>query len=1374
MSILLVVVTMTCVVTRLNAASLCETTANRNVLNDFFAATGGLQWISRGNWNTTTDIQSWKGVTCAGSTINQLTLVSNGLRGTLPLSLTGLTRLAFLALSRNALNGTLPALWTSFSQLATLILSTNQLSGSLPDSWSIFPQLSVLDISNNFLSGTLSDSWINATTLTELHLGNNSLTGTLPDSWTNMSAIGLIDLSSNALRGTLNEASALSSTLYLLRLSGNSFSGTLPNSWATTNLAFIDLRSNDLHGTLPASWSNLNNSLTDVYLSNNSLAGPLPDSWSSLVNLLVLEAQFDRLEGTLPDSWSNMSSISTLRLNNNFLRGTLPDSWSALNVRLLFLNGNALQGTLPQLWGSLSLFALAFGLRTLALHDNAFEGQLPALWSNMSLLTSLTLSNNSLSGTLPAGWPLGFRKLSKLSLDGNQLSGTIPPSWIGWPIGTTFVGLTNLNLSQNMLVGYVPRLWQYVRTRVMLNVSVCGNPKLCLKPYNSTAPKGNVTIDHNCYFGNNIPMCNRTLSVSESATPISSLSRSQPSRSKSSTARSPSKSTSSLESASTSGSRGELSSSSTASLISTASVSKTNSVGSASLTRSPTTRFSNTVTARSATRSSSASTPKVSSTTTLTRTSSAPVTPSQNESGSLTAGEASRTQSITISRSGISRSPTPPATVSASRTRSFSCSSRDSTVYLAGSQLDSKTMFLANTTTAISEFAQVAYWVMRQFSVVLVLRYKHSLTVRGLVRVDSSICAVSVLSVEQPPAAPWLTITLLLDAQPNINLINVRAETLLHITLNFSVAPYPACHLLVPSTVQEETKLTVMPPITRQPPSVSATGLISGAVSCLLANPTPALQQAILLSFIDAAACAYSDVEPLESSSSPFGLAIESSTRSAVGQYYRGTVVAFLACMAIALSLGAIGVFAVARIRRETILASAAKLHFPSILIVPFSMLVQGAALSSVSLLRLSLSLGDVVLASVGIALCWCFIAFTFVSCSSSGWFDCAQEAREMGISPRLPLEILFKYTLPRTGWLDTSAPGRLFKRRYLLFFNDNVCSWYCSLELAAAAVNGGLQGVRVNDYNYCLSTVASLFALQIGMLALCALIRPCAALSDNIFLLAVKTVNVCCAGVAAASVVRQDDSLLGAVNVIGTGGSILEDAHTALTVLVTVALLFERRRTGWSRTSTSPNYSAVREKNGGDEYEMLSSQQQQQLLQSDDTHVFNTNHAHSTVDFTTDDLFEGCELPHSARRRNENFLNLNEEIDALLEGLHLTSSGPNSPLQHSSSSPRHGQEQRYVFSLAEYPTASHAAATTPSLHSETCRRIDSPPLLENPFAASRVLTSALNDAKSAAGAAASVSMRRQLEELQPSARLIRRRRLSRPRQVKKKPPLSL
>ena len=109
----------------------------------------------------------------------------------------------------------------------------------------------------------------------------------------------------------------------------------------------------------------------------------------------------------------------------------------------LSLSNNQLTGTIPAELGDLS------SLTGLWLYSNQLTGTIPAELGDLPSLTRLSLGGNQLTGPIPA--ELGdLSSLTGLSLYGNQLTGPIPPE-----LGD-LSSLTGLSLSNNQLTGTIP------------------------------------------------------------------------------------------------------------------------------------------------------------------------------------------------------------------------------------------------------------------------------------------------------------------------------------------------------------------------------------------------------------------------------------------------------------------------------------------------------------------------------------------------------------------------------------------------------------------------------------------------------------------------------------------------------------------------------------------------------------------------------------------------------------------------------------------------------------------------------------------------------------------------------------------------------
>ena len=90
-------------------------------------------------------------------------------------------------------------------------------------------------------------------------------------------------------------------------------------------------------------------------------------------------------------------------------------------VSSISLVNNRLAGTLPAAMG-----AKITALRYLHLDTNNISGTLPPEWANLTGLVDIYLNTNRLSGTLPPEWS-HLSTLQGLHLDSNSINGTLPP-----------------------------------------------------------------------------------------------------------------------------------------------------------------------------------------------------------------------------------------------------------------------------------------------------------------------------------------------------------------------------------------------------------------------------------------------------------------------------------------------------------------------------------------------------------------------------------------------------------------------------------------------------------------------------------------------------------------------------------------------------------------------------------------------------------------------------------------------------------------------------------------------------------------------------------------------------------------------------------
>ena len=173
--------------------------SDREILRDFYNATGGANWTDNDGWLSNQALDQWHGVSTNGQgQVTQLSLRDNGLSGSLPAKLGQMDSLQVLSLDRNSLSGSLPVELGDLSNLTRLALNRNSLTGSIPSELGNLSNLSIIGLARNSLSGTLPTSLGNLTGLTRLSLHDNTaLSGELPSGFT-----ALVDLQRLAIANT--------------------------------------------------------------------------------------------------------------------------------------------------------------------------------------------------------------------------------------------------------------------------------------------------------------------------------------------------------------------------------------------------------------------------------------------------------------------------------------------------------------------------------------------------------------------------------------------------------------------------------------------------------------------------------------------------------------------------------------------------------------------------------------------------------------------------------------------------------------------------------------------------------------------------------------------------------------------------------------------------------------------------------------------------------------------------------------------------------------------------------------------------------------------------------------------------------------------
>ena len=152
------------------------------------------------NWGPTVAITSWDGVRVAGSPsrVTRLELDREGLTGSVPSTLGGLSALRRLNLANNQLTGTVPGELGNLSYLARLELNRNSLTGDIPEQLGNLSNLIRLSLARNNLTGLIPKELGDLSNLVELWLARNNLTGSIPEELGGLSNLQQITLAHNA------------------------------------------------------------------------------------------------------------------------------------------------------------------------------------------------------------------------------------------------------------------------------------------------------------------------------------------------------------------------------------------------------------------------------------------------------------------------------------------------------------------------------------------------------------------------------------------------------------------------------------------------------------------------------------------------------------------------------------------------------------------------------------------------------------------------------------------------------------------------------------------------------------------------------------------------------------------------------------------------------------------------------------------------------------------------------------------------------------------------------------------------------------------------------------------------------------------------
>ncbi|KAJ1274584.1 hypothetical protein BS78_05G073000 [Paspalum vaginatum] len=347
-----------------------------------------------------------------------------------------------LHLGSNSFTGALPDLIGHFTSLRVLELFDNNLSGRIPPALGNCTRLITLLSDNNYLNRSVPTEIGALTNLTCLDLSNNQLSGNLPDLIGHFTRLRTLELNDNNLSGRIPPALASCTLLSTLHIYNNHLNGSVPTEIGVlTKLASLDLSYNQLSGVITEDHFRGLKSLRLLALYyNTDLKITVQEGW--LPSFRLEQGDFALCQiGPLFPTWLQQEEpiISYLDISSTGVKDKIPDwFWNTVSqATYLYMSDNELTGSLPAHLGDMPL-------RHLNLSSNHLTGPIRPFPRNFVILD---ISFNSFSGVRPL--PFEATALNILLMFSNKIGGSIPESMCNSSL------LSDLDLSSNLLEGEV-------------------------------------------------------------------------------------------------------------------------------------------------------------------------------------------------------------------------------------------------------------------------------------------------------------------------------------------------------------------------------------------------------------------------------------------------------------------------------------------------------------------------------------------------------------------------------------------------------------------------------------------------------------------------------------------------------------------------------------------------------------------------------------------------------------------------------------------------------------------------------------------------------------------------------------------------------
>eukprot|EP00736_Rhodelphis_marinus_P005498 Rmarinus@m.18087 len=391
-------------------------------------------------------------------TLRDFTTTGTLFDGSIPSSVGNLVNLVNLQLSKTLLEGTIPASIGEIPQILQLAITESRISGPLPERVCTMPFTVAVMLFENSLSGDLSSECqffagaIGGPAF--IVLSGNELTGSFADwdfdKWTNIAAF-LID--GNQFSGSLPEMA--NTPMTMAHFSDNNFRGELTSAVLPPGIQQVYLEHlADVSGEFP-DFLDTYTSATTWIMSGLDIHGDIHESICSMTSMQTLRLNDMELTGTLPDCLGDLQTLSNLEISQSNITGDIPSALGTIPT-LQYLTVRASQLTASALPAS---FVEHPSIAEIDLSFNNMAGEINSYLIALNLcpnIFSLDLSHNDLQSPISPihfvniNGVQRFSSLYSFKVNNNRITATLPFNMASLP------SIAIVDVSNNLLSGAIP------------------------------------------------------------------------------------------------------------------------------------------------------------------------------------------------------------------------------------------------------------------------------------------------------------------------------------------------------------------------------------------------------------------------------------------------------------------------------------------------------------------------------------------------------------------------------------------------------------------------------------------------------------------------------------------------------------------------------------------------------------------------------------------------------------------------------------------------------------------------------------------------------------------------------------------------------